>query len=150
MEPAESSPTLSDPSLDPLRLSERHVDDCDGPPPPLLRKGITQFNAGHYWECHETLETLWKAEARPVRDLYQGILQVGVAFHHLRAGNYLGTVKVLRRGLLRLDSLPEVCQGVSVGALRRAARKVYDLIVELGSERTDQFDIETLPRVESR
>jgi len=30
------------------------------------------------------LELLWRAERRDVRRLYQGILQIGVAFHHLR------------------------------------------------------------------
>ncbi len=63
----------------------RDVSGCDEPPPPLLLKGLEQFNAGEYWECHETLETLWRDEPRPVRDLYQGVLQIGVAFHHLRA-----------------------------------------------------------------
>ena len=62
----------------------RQVADCHEPAPPVLLDGLEQFNAGDYWECHETLETLWIAEPRPVRDLYQGILQIGVAFHHLR------------------------------------------------------------------
>jgi predicted metal-dependent hydrolase len=60
--------------LDP---ATRWVHGCDELPPQLLRQGIAQFNAGHYFECHETLEALWRSETRPVRDLYQGILQVG-------------------------------------------------------------------------
>lgn len=36
-------------------------------PPPLLLEGIAQFNRGEYFEQHETLEILWRAEARPVR-----------------------------------------------------------------------------------
>ena len=95
---------------------------CDEPPPPSLLAGIAQFNAGDYWECHETLEALWRAEPRPIRDLYQGILQVGVACHHLCAGNYAGTLKMLRRGLPRLRGLPDVCQGVPVGNWHPAAR----------------------------
>ncbi len=78
--------------------------------------------AGEYWACHETLEALWIAERRPVRDLYQGVLQVGVAFHHLKTGNYPGAVKMLRRGLPRLRDLPEICQGLGVAELYRAAR----------------------------
>jgi predicted metal-dependent hydrolase len=131
--------------LDP---STRRVHGCDELPPQLLRQGIAQFNAGHYWECHETLEALWRSETRPVRDLYQGILQVGVAFHHLRAGNHPGTVKVLRRGLLRLDSLPEVCQGVCVAELSRAARAIYEQVVELGPNHIEEFDLMRLPHIE--
>ena len=85
-----------------LHPPTRWVVGWDEPPPPALLSGVEQFNAGEYWECHETLETLWRTEPRPVRDLYQGILQVGVAFHHLRNDNVPGAIKMLRRGLPRL------------------------------------------------
>ena len=69
------------------RSPQRFVDGQDESPPKLLLEGIAQFNRGDYWECHETLEALWRREARPLRDLYQGILQVGVACYHIRRGN---------------------------------------------------------------
>jgi hypothetical protein len=114
------------------------ADACSEPPPGLLLKGIEEFNEGLYWECHETLEQLWRAEPRPVRDLYQGILQVGVGIYHLERGNYAGAVKVLGRGLTRLEGLPEVCQGVRVVAFAAAARQVYEEIVALGPERMEK------------
>ncbi len=120
----------------------------DEPPPPALRAAVVQFNTGAYWECHETLEVLWRAEERPIRDLYQGILQVGVACHHLRAGNYAGTIKMLRRGLPRLRGLPDVCQGVPVAELARAARAMHDQVLALGPEATGQFDLKLLPRIQ--
>lgn len=123
------------------------ADACSEPPPALLLKGIEEFNEGRYWECHETLETLWRAEPRPVRDLYQGILQVGVGFYHLRRGNYAGAVKVLSRGLARLQGLPEVCQGVRVAELSDAARRAYDRILALGPEHAGEFDVSDLSRL---
>ena len=71
---------------------------CDEPPPPELLEGIAQFNRGEFFEQHETLELLWRAERRDIRYLYQGILQIGVAFHHLRRLNHHGTVYMLTRG----------------------------------------------------
>lgn len=127
----------------------RPVAGQDEPPPPLLVQGVAQFNTGAYWECHETLETLWRQEARPVRDLYQGVLQIGVGFHHARQGNQPGAVKVLRRGLMRLRELPEVCQGIHVAELRRAARAVHDRIVAAGPEGLTELELESLPRVVS-
>ena len=53
---------------EPPRRSAR----CDDAPPPLLLEGIAQFNAGEYWECHETLETIWRVESDHIRYLYQG------------------------------------------------------------------------------
>ncbi|WP_343415562.1 DUF309 domain-containing protein [Candidatus Amarolinea dominans] len=52
--------------------------------------GFEAFNAGHYWEQHELLEGAWREEARPVRELYQGILQVGVALHQIEQGKWAG------------------------------------------------------------
>jgi CheY-like chemotaxis protein len=127
----------------------RPVAGCDEPPPPLLVQGVAQFNAGAYWECHETLETLWRQEARPVRDLYQGILQIGVGFHHARQGNQPGAIKVLRRGLMHLRELPEVCQGIGVAELRRDARAMHDRIVASGPAGCTWCDLEPLPRVVS-
>jgi len=75
------------------------VSACDEPPPILLLEGIAQFNRREYFEQHETLERLWRAEDRQVRHLYQGILQIGVAFHHLRRLNHHGTVYMLTRGM---------------------------------------------------
>ena len=71
---------------------------CAEPPPPQLLEGIAQFNRGEFFEQHETLERLWRAETRNIRYLYQGILQIGVAFHHLRRQNHHGTVYMLTRG----------------------------------------------------
>jgi CheY-like chemotaxis protein len=125
----------------------REIAGCDEAPPPLLLKGLEQFNAGHYWEFHETLEALWRGEPRPVRDLYQGILQIGVAFHHLRERNYPGTLKLLRRGLPRLRGLPAVCQCVPVAEFENAALAVHKQVMALGPERIDQFDLNALPRL---
>ncbi len=118
-----------------LNPAPRLVPGWDEPPPASLLHGIEQFNRGEYWECHETLEALWRAEAREIRDLYQGVLQVGVAFHHLKNNNYAGAIKVFGRGLARLQGLPPVCQGVHVLELATAARSIHDAALELGPGR---------------
>jgi len=120
---------------------------CLEPPPPLLLEGIAQFNSGEYFEQHDTLERLWREETREVRRLYQGILQIGVAFHHLRERNYPGVLKLLRRGLPRLRGLPAVCQGVPVAELENAALAVHEQVIALGPKKIDQFDLSALPRL---
>lgn len=115
-----------------LHPPTRWVEGWDEPPPPELCRGIAQFNAAEYWACHETLEGLWRAETRPIRDLYQGILQVGIAYHHLRGGNVGGALKMFRRGLPRLRGLPAVCQGVPVAELIATARQIHDVALAAG------------------
>jgi uncharacterized protein len=120
---------------------------CDDPPPPLLREGIAQFNRGEYFEQHETLELLWRAEPREVRRLYQGILQIGVAFHHLRRRNYHGTVYMLTRGARYLTPFSPRCQGVDVEVLLIDATTALRAVERLGPDRLGDFDWQLVPIV---
>jgi predicted metal-dependent hydrolase len=120
---------------------------CDELPPPQLLEGIAQFNRGEYFEQHETLELLWRAERRDIRRLYQGILQIGVAFHHLRRRNYHGTVYMLTRGPQYLAPFTPRCQGVDVASLLDAAVGALKEIERLGPERLAEFDWRLAPTV---
>jgi len=120
---------------------------CHEPPPRLLLEGVEQFNRGEFFEQHETLETLWRAETRPVRRLYQGVLQIGVAFHQLRRGNYHGTVTMLARGAGHLELFPSVCQRVDVAALLTDVARARAVIEALGPARLREFDWTLAPRV---
>ena len=120
---------------------------CDEPPPALLLEGIAQFNRGEFFEQHETLELLWRAETRDIRYLYQGILQIGVAFHHLRKRNHHGTVYMLTRGQQYLAPFAPRCQRVDVRALLDAADAALREVNRLGADRLDEFDWSLTPKV---
>lgn len=120
---------------------------CAEPPPPELLRGIDEFNRGEYFEQHETLELLWRAERRDIRYLYQGILQIGVAFHHLRRLNHHGTVYMLTRGSRYLAPFAPRCQGVDVGALLDDAARALREVERLGPERLAEFDWSLAPRI---
>jgi predicted metal-dependent hydrolase len=113
---------------------------CEEPPPPALLEGIAQFNRGEFFEQHETLELLWRAERRDIRYLYQGILQIGVAFHHLRKLNHHGTVYMLTRGSNYLKPFAPRCQRVDVAALLRDAAAALADVERLGPTRLAEFD----------
>lgn len=114
----------------------------------LARTGLQEFNKGEYFEQHEHLEAAWLAEPRPIRAMYQGILQVGLAFLQIQRGNWLGAIKMFRRGLPRLRSLPPVCQGINIAALRTAAAAIHAEISGLGAKRLGEFDQGRLPKIE--
>ena len=135
-------------------LVAKHID----PPPVFLEgwddqpsaaflEGVALFNAGQFYKQHDIFEALWMADQRPIRDLYQGVLQIGVSFHQVEEGNYRGAVKMLRRGLLHLRTMPPVCQTLDVARLRREARAVHDDIIALGPDRLGEYDLEKLQRV---
>ena len=113
---------------------------CDDPPPPALLEAIAQFNRGEFFEQHETLELLWRAERRDIRFLYQGILQIGVAFHHLRKLNHHGTVYMLTRGPRYLAPFAPRCQRVDVQRLLDDAAAALREVQRLGPTRLDEFN----------
>ncbi len=115
------------------------LSQCDGPLPELAARGIMQFNAGAYYEQHETLEAAWRAESGPVRQLYQGILQVGVAYYQIQRRNYVGARKMFQRAWQYLAALPDGCRGVNVAQLRRDARAAQDELERLGPARIAEF-----------
>ena len=120
---------------------------CLEAPSPGLLKGIEEFNRGEFYECHDTLEALWVAESCPVRHLYQGILQVAVAFYHLRAGRFRPVVTLLTRGSNYLEPFAPVCMGVDVAGLLRGAAGCLSQVQALGAERLHEFDWSLVPEI---
>lgn len=122
-------------------------DPCGEPLPEGARRGIEEFNAGKYFEQHETLERVWRAETRDVRDLYRGILQIGVAFLQIERGNGLGARKMFERAFRWLEPFRPACQSVDVDRLLRESRAAYDEIARLGPDRIGELDRSAFPRV---
>jgi predicted metal-dependent hydrolase len=113
---------------------------CDEPLSPLARSGIERFNQGAYYPAHDALEEAWVLDDGLGRDLYRGILQVGIAYYQIEKGNYRGAVKMLLRVRQWLDPLPDVCRGVDVAGLRSDVERVHQALVALGPERVREFD----------
>ena len=112
-----------------------------------LRVGVHMFNAGEYFEQHEVLEDLWRAEPGPIRELYQGILQIGVGCYHLERGNYHGATTLLDRGLARLQTVAPDAMGVDVAGLLLQARWLRRELGERGPERMGEIDRGRFPKV---
>ncbi len=113
---------------------------CAEPLAALARQGIERFNQGEYYPAHDLLEEAWVVDESPGRDLYRGILQVGIAYYQIEQGNYRGAVKMLLRVRQWLDPLPDVCRGVDVAGLRADVDRVYAALAALGPERVQEFD----------
>jgi predicted metal-dependent hydrolase len=116
--------------------------------PGLVIKGIEEFNRGEFFECHESLEEAWMQESGRVRYLYQGILQVGVGFYHLRNGNWRGATGLLRNGTTRLKEFEPETLGVDVAKLVRESERCLHELESLGRERISEFDTSRIPKVE--
>jgi len=84
-----------------------------------FEKGVSEFNAGHFFECHDTLEDMWSGVRGAARDFFQGLIQVSVGFYHLGNGNLVGASSMWRRALKRFAPYPDRYFGFDLAAHRR-------------------------------
>lgn len=90
---------------------------CPQELPDAVVRGLEYFNAGKFFEAHEFLEIAWRAEKGPIRDLYRGILQVGVGYYHLQRGNLNGARKLFSRARKCLQIFSAVQCGIDIAVL---------------------------------
>jgi len=87
-----------------------------------LRRGVEQFNAGYYFECHDTLEEIWSGTRGPAHDFLQGLIQVAVAYYHLSNGNASGARSLFDRALKRLQGYGPSYLDLDLDGVRAEAR----------------------------
>ena len=58
--------------------------------PDALWKAVDEFNDRLFWECHETLEDVWRQTPYPQRFFYHAIIKAAVGFYHLSRHNRHG------------------------------------------------------------
>ena len=114
--------------------------DCEGQLHPRARQGIQLFNQGLYFEAHEELEIAWREEAGRIKELYQGILEAGVTYLHVRRQNLAGAIKVYGRSMRWLQEWPDMCRGAHIGQLRRDLDAMMTEAIRLGPARLAELD----------
>ncbi len=113
-----------------------------------LAKAVREFNSWRFYDCHETLEDVWRAESGDLADFYQGIIKVAAGFHHLLRGNHKGTVNLLGHALTLLEPYRPSCLGVNVQRLLDEAGACHQRVRELGPKRLGEFDRSALPQID--
>jgi hypothetical protein len=121
---------------------------CEDPAPALLREGVALFNQGDYFECHEVIEEAWMEETRPVRIMYQGVLQIGVACHHVRNRNWRGAMKLLERGIPKVRRFSPTCMGLNLAKLLADAETIRQELIRLGPDWNGEFNPALYPTIE--
>lgn len=76
----------------------------------------------------------------PERILYQGILQIGLAYYQISRGNYRGALKMFLRGQRNLAPLGDTFLGIEINQLLQDAKSVESALRQLGPEHMDQLD----------
>lgn len=108
--------------------------NCSEKPPLELLEGIRQFNRGEYYDCHETLEEIWRDEQGKIWGLYKGILQIGVAIYHAKRSNLRGATRLVSSGTELLSPFAPECMGIDVARLLQSARRFREELNKLASD----------------
>ncbi len=128
-------------------VRESTDEPCGEPLPAGALRGIEEFNAGQYFEQHETLELVWRAERRPIRDLYRGVLQIGVGCLQVERGNANGALKMIDRAMKWLQPFRPECQSIDVERLLADAARLREAIEHAGAEQVALVDRRLFPQV---
>ena len=115
--------------------------------PPELRRAIEQFNGGEFWECHETLEDVWRETPYPFRLFYHAVIKTAVGFHHLSVHNRHGARVKLRDGVELLGLFQPEWMGVRTDLLLAEATEWLSL-VDVPKVAWSELDGRVKPRIE--
>ena len=76
----------------------------------------------------------------PERILYQGILQIGLAYYQISRGNYRGALKMFLRAQRNLTPLGDTLLGIDLRQLLDDAKSVESTLRQLGPGKINQLN----------
>ncbi|HEY9774020.1 MAG TPA: DUF309 domain-containing protein [Planktothrix sp.] len=85
-----------------------------------IEKGVAEFNRREFFQCHETLEDVWRIYSGAEREYIQGVIQLAVGYYHHLRGNQVGALKLLRRAHERILKFQPSCLGFDTKTLASA------------------------------
>jgi predicted metal-dependent hydrolase len=90
----------------------------------IVAEAKEYFNSERYWECHETLESLWRIKRGEEKHLLQGLILLCAAFVHHQKGQDSVALSVLGRAMVSLDSPLHSYQGLDVVKIKERAAAI--------------------------
>ena len=105
-------------------MAECNLDD------PRIEQGISLFNAGDFFECHDVLEDFWGELTGPEKPLFQGLIQTAVALFHFEEGNLGGARKMFSSCRVYLSPFVPSCGGIDVARLLADLEACFSELME--------------------
>ena len=83
-----------------------------------LAKGAAEWDAGAFFDAHETWEEVWQVERRSIRSFYQGLILLAAGLHHWTGTHRPRGVRIkLSSGIERLAPYAPSYLGVDVSRM---------------------------------
>jgi predicted metal-dependent hydrolase len=89
---------VSEPTSPPedRQIAGREPDELPRPLASALVEGVRLFNAGQFFEAHETLETGWRAATGPVKLFFKGLIHAAVGLYQYGQKRRPGAISKLK------------------------------------------------------
>jgi len=85
----------------------------------VLEEAVGYFNSERFWECHETLESVWRPAVGEEKKLVQGIILVCAALVHEQRGEREVGLDIYRRALPQIAWREKTYHGIDVPRMRK-------------------------------
>jgi hypothetical protein len=102
----------------------RHIVEEEMEKEEAVEKGREYFNYERFWECHETLEGVWKKTYEGEKDLVQGIILVAAAFVHYQKNENDICLSILKRGMEKIGNAPGKYYNIDIDVLRNKVSEI--------------------------
>lgn len=112
-------------------------------PPTLYYHGIAEFNHGVYWQCHETLEEVWRETPYPLKLFSYALIKVAADFEHVGRHPKRSARSRLTTALANLEPFLPTFLGVRTAPLAREARAC---LARLAGPEVRREELDALPR----
>jgi uncharacterized protein len=95
-------------------------------------KGLSLFNEGEYYECHEVIEELWleTPSEDPFRNLYKGVIQAAAAIYQFDRGILTGARGLYATCIPYLEAYLPVSMGLNVKKLVDELKDSFSVLQE--------------------
>ena len=113
-----------------------------------IEEAACLFNEGLFFEVHEVLEAVWLKQGERTRPLFQGLIQIAVAFHHLENRNLKGALSLLREGGAKVRDYCPAHFGLELEQFLKQTDTCYHSIESFGSDAFDRFDRRMIPQMQ--
>jgi predicted metal-dependent hydrolase len=75
------------------------------------QEALSLYNQEKFWEVHEVLEVLWLKAVAPEKQWIQGVILIAAGWVHFQRGRLFVIEDLWKKGLRRLEGVPEVYHG---------------------------------------
>jgi len=124
-------------------MSEGNFDDS------RIDEGISLFNAGEFFACHDVLEDFWGELTGPEKPFFQGLIQAAVALYHFEEGNLGGARRMAVSCCMYLRPFVPSCGGIDVDRLLTDLQVCFQELLEEHASYPShlQIDLEKVPKI---